>query len=120
MNVRPRRRTTVDPTFCFNDLSELRTFMITFLSSYVRTAFDTLKFRPISGGTWNDRRESHPEPQRRRPAGPCPLDSPAEGSAAVRSVHDHLAFGAPRSSVNRAPGLRSPTLATRIASTDDG
>jgi hypothetical protein len=62
MNVRPRRWTTVDPAFCFNDFSELRTFMITFLSSYAKTAFDTLKFR-------------RPCPQDSRGHLPCEADS---------------------------------------------
>ena len=32
MNVGPRRRTTTDPSFCFNDFSELLTFMNAILS----------------------------------------------------------------------------------------
>jgi hypothetical protein len=54
----------VDPAFCFNDFSELRTFMITFLSSYAKTAFDTLKFRR-----------------------PCPQDSPGHLPCEADSVH---------------------------------
>jgi hypothetical protein len=44
MTVRPRRRTTTDPSLSFNDLSEFLTFIVSILSTQTRERPPTARY----------------------------------------------------------------------------